>query len=116
MRSCNRDTALRVFSAAMLAMFMFFIAGTTLFTHRHTVDGVTYAHSHPFACPGHAHSGAQLVSLAQAANILSEEAVAVLASVAPQAFWTRLCSECNVSDRATATVGRESLTAPPASV
>lgn len=116
MRLKNRDTALRIFSAAMLAMFMFFIAGATLFTHRHTVDGVTFAHSHPFACPGHAHSGAQLISIAQAAHLLSEEAVAVLRAVTPDIAWTRLTSVSRISTGVPGTVGRESLPAPPASV
>lgn len=116
MRLEKRDTALRMFSAAMLAMFMFFIAGTSLFTHRHTVDGVTFAHSHPYACPGHTHSGVQIVSLAQAAHMLSEEAVGALHTLTPSEIWMTITRSQRVSACVIIPVGRESLPAPPASV
>lgn len=49
----------------LLALFVSYQAGVTLFVHTHVVDGVAVAHSHPFSSSNHSHSSLQIVAIGQ---------------------------------------------------
>ena len=63
-------------SGFLLALFIFFQASISLFTHTHIVDGATIVHSHPGA-EGHQHNGQQFVTIALASHITFDEVQSV---------------------------------------
>ena len=51
-------------SLFLLVLFVVFKAGTTMFVHVHTIDGVKIVHSHPYSGNNHSHSSSQIHSIA----------------------------------------------------
>lgn len=63
LRTRNIRNAIALF---MLALFVSYKAGITMFTHAHFINGVMIVHSHPFSSDSnHKHSDGQLLVLAQ---------------------------------------------------
>ncbi|MDR2533550.1 MAG: hypothetical protein LBC81_02045 [Tannerellaceae bacterium] len=78
----NKDNIKRIISACLLAVFVSYVANTTLFVHTHIVDGQLVTHSHPYRgapdSPGHGHSSTQLQTIAQLSLLLAYAAPAVI--------------------------------------
>lgn len=57
---------------AVLAAFVMYVCGTTLFVHTHVVDDTVIVHSHPYSrAAEHSHSSAQLLTIAQLSAALA---------------------------------------------
>lgn len=91
------------------------LCGSSLFVHRHVIDGVAISHSHPYAndATAHTHSASDIVSIARVANanmLCGEELTRV--DAAPCVVH---CSYADVSyDTFVITLPYYSLRAPPA--
>lgn len=59
MRKLERRTSLPLL---LLALFLSYNAGISLFAHTHVVNGAPIVHSHPFAKSTHSHSNAQVIA------------------------------------------------------
>ncbi len=109
----HQNRLLRYVSMVVLAFFLSFCAGSTMFMHRHTVGGVTIAHSHPFAASSHTHSAQAVISFAQATQLISEEAVADNILNSPYLTYTTILRLPATPQGHINAIGRESLPAPP---
>ncbi len=61
-----RNNSIKTFIArALLVLFIFYYASSTLFIHSHIIDGEVITHSHPYSSTSHTHTGAsiELISL-----------------------------------------------------
>ena len=56
----------------LLAMFVSYQAGITMFCHMHYVDGVVIVHSHPSKDKNHTHTKTQLLVLGQLSHFQAE--------------------------------------------
>lgn len=52
-------------SVLLLALFLSYNVGITMFVHIHIIDGVAVTHSHPFTSSNHSHTSSQLVVIGQ---------------------------------------------------
>lgn len=68
MRKIERHIFLPV---ALLAIFLSYYAGISLFAHTHIVNGAVIVHSHPFAKSSHDHSDAQVLAFNQVGHFQS---------------------------------------------
>ena len=80
----NMDNIKRIISACLLALFVSYVANTTLFIHTHIVDGQLVTHSHPYRGapdnPGHGHSSAQFQTIVQLSLLLAFAAPFIICS------------------------------------
>ena len=67
-------------SLCLLALFISFQAGITLFAHTHYVNGVMLVHSHPSADSQHTHTESQILTLAHVSHWSGLEAMSATVS------------------------------------
>ena len=61
-------------------LFISYMAGITLFTHSHVVNGVTIVHSHPFKQgTAHQHSTVELLHIHILSHLIADSATVVFA-------------------------------------
>ncbi len=60
-----------IFAALQLLVIFFWLGGTTLFIHKHDIDGKGIVHSHPYAgdADGHGHSANNILLINKLANL-----------------------------------------------
>lgn len=76
----------------LLALFVGYQAGITMFSHVHYVNGVMIVHSHPSADNEHTHSEGQILTLAKVSDWLGNEPIFVtLSEVSLSVFDTLEC-------------------------
>lgn len=63
-----------IFKFLMPVIFIMYWAGATLFIHKHTIDGVSIVHSHPFSDASHHHSKGDLKWIDMLTHTAFEEA------------------------------------------
>lgn len=60
-------------SFLLVMLFASYQACCTLFSHTHTVNGVTLVHSHPYSNAEHTHTNGQMLTLSQITQFVSIE-------------------------------------------
>ncbi len=75
----------------LLALFVAFQVGITMFSHVHYINGVMLVHSHP-SSDNHTHTEGQVLTLAQVSNFVgTAPAVAELAELYLPVLYTLEC-------------------------
>lgn len=107
----------KLLAALLLVVLTGYIACLSVSVHGHMVDGRVVYHSHPYSGnpdnPGHTHSSAQFIGIAQLSLLLMTAAAAAMAILVYRRVVAKLIS-ADTYIRTTAALLTYGLRAPPA--
>lgn len=110
------EKALKTLRYLLMALFVSYYCGSTLFVHTHTFDWGTITHSHPYMPTGggHSHTAAECVTIASLTTLLFTivGAISVVLAVRCVTLFHTPCSK----SAARHLLENASLRAPPVSI
>lgn len=76
-----KTRALKIKIMFLLSIFVMYWAGATLFIHKHTYDGVTIVHSHPFSDSSHHHKISDLRWIDMLSHVVADDSLSYCPSL-----------------------------------